>query len=314
MKKPVYVVSQIWIAAAVVYAIYEAISETGLFSKILSWELTTLGRAWVTPTAVATAMIYALPGFVGLKFTKEQSQPDPVKSARTAATVLLTAGTLIILAGLGAYAVGRFYKPAQSAATPDAQSKLGFLNLNQTSEPPPLNNALGWTVSGTLHREIKYSLEEKGAGPDKTTVYCPLVASNWKPSDPVRIFLHTDVNAYIAVFELPTAAVTRGYKQINFSESSPIQTTIEGTLTRNALPDYARNYFEKAGVRISEDNLVLEAKPFLGQSSSTGWNEFARTSWIAAFLGLIIGAPILFAGALALNRAKKQRLQNNISA
>src|SRR5262249_42473355 len=196
---------------------------------ILSWELTTLGRAWVTPTAGGNAMIYAFPGFVGLEVPKEQSQPDPVKRAPTAATVLLTAGPLINIPGLRRCGVGRFYKPAQSAATPDAQSKLGFLNLNQTSEPPPLNNALGWTVSGTLHREIKYSLEEKGAGPDKTTVYCPLVASNWKPSDPVRIFLHTDVNAYIAVFELPTAAVTRGYKQINFSESSPIQTTIEGT-------------------------------------------------------------------------------------
>jgi len=315
MKKIIFYLSAFWIAAAFAYALYEKFNEAGLFALLLSWQLENFGQASINITVVITSLIYGAPGFIGLSMTRSASTtPDPVVAQRNTGILLLVFGFIVILVGISGYLINVAYTSGQSTTDETVGApRLVSVDLDNSTEIPPTSGAEGASVTGWLRRNETYLLEEKGYSAKKT-VFCPLVGAMWKPSDPVKIIVRADPATPIAVYRPPVSnlpegrKLPKGFVQVDFNAQTPLQSTIEGTLHPGKLPDYVAAFFSKAGVKVADDYVVLEAKPFYDGPRRSEWEKFAMTSYLLTYIAVPLGAVICLLSLIPFARWRKLRV------
>lgn len=316
MKKIIYYLSALWIAAAFAYALYENFTEAGLYAKLLSWQLETFGSASVKVTTVIASLIYGAPGIIGLSMTRSaRTPPDPIAAQRNTGILLLAFGLIIILAGIGGYFISVTYASRQNTSSESASApKLVSVDLDNAIEIPSTDGAEGASVTGWLRRDETYLLEEKGYG-NKKTVFCPIVGARWKPSEPVKVFLRADPATPIALYRPPVSNLPdgrkfpKGFVQIDFNTQTPLQSTIEGTLHPGKLPDYVSSFFNKEGIKVADDHVVLEAKPFYDGPRQSEWEKFAMTSHLLTYIAVPLGLVICLMSLIPFARWRKLQSQ-----
>ncbi len=320
MKKTLFYLSGLWMAAAFGYALYESFNETGLYAALLGWQLETFGSAELKLTTLATGIIYGLPALITMTLTRSAAQqrtPDPVAGQRNAAIVFLTVAVLLVVAGIVGYAVNMNYTARQQSepvanATATAQ-RVVPVNLDASAAVPSMDGADGVAVTGWLRRDAQYGLEEKGYG-GKKTVYCPLVNRRWKASEQVRIFLRADPSKPIALSRAggggggggPSGMkLPKGFVAVDFETPEPVEVTIEGTTRPGGLPDYVVSFFKKQGVTPASDYVLLEAQPFYDTPRRSGWDQFAETSYLLTYIALPLAFFFGVFGVVSVVRWRK---------
>lgn len=316
MKKILFYLAALWVAAAFAYAFYEQFNETGLYAKLLGWQLETFGSAGIKLTTLGAGVIYGLPGLVTMSLTRSAARrpPDPVAGQRNAAIVFLVAGVLLIIAGIGGYVISMNHAARRSATVETAPApRLVSVDLDAATAFPPAGGADGVSVTGWLRRDAQYGLEEKGyAG--KKTVFCPFVNARWDDSEPVKIFLRADPTAPIALSRAGGSPkgmkLPKGFVAVDFEAPTPLQVTIEGTTRPGGLPDYAASFFKKQGVKIAGDYVVLEAKPFFDTPRRSEWEKFAETSYLLTYLALPLALIFCLLSIISFVRWRKLLAQH----
>ncbi len=293
MRKILFFLALLWVGAALAFAVYERSAEVGLYAKLLGWQLETFGRADINLTMFGTAVIYGLPGLITLSLTRHagaRRPPDPVAGQRKATIVLLAFGIVIIIIGIGAFVLHLSYEARQSTTSERGRApELVSIDLDTESRVSQPVGADGVAVTGWLRRDAQYALEEKGYV-GKKTVFCPFVGARWNISEPVGVVLRANPSAPIAL-NWPGVAgspgglkLPKGFVPVDFAPDTPLRVTIEGTVVRGGLPDYAVSSFSKHGVKLANNYVVLEAKPFFATVGPSEWEKFAMTShWLTYF-------------------------------
>lgn len=319
MRKILFFLALLWVGAALAYAIYERSAEAGLYAKLLGWQLETFGRADINLTTVGTIVIYGLPGLITLSLTRSaggRRPPDAVAGQRNATVVLLAFGVVIILIGIGAFVLHLSYAALQSTTSERARApELVSVDLDTESRVSQPVSADGVAVTGWLRRDAQYALEEKGYV-GKETVFCPFVGGRWNISEPVGVVLRADPSAPIALNQPGMVGspggmkLPKGFGQVDFAPATPLRVTIEGTVRRGGLPDYAVSSFSKQGVKLANNYVVLEAKPFFATVGPSEWEKFAMTSHYLTFFAVPLGLFFCLLSLIPFVRWRKLKAEH----
>ena len=320
MRKILFALALLWIGAAFAYAFYEQSTEAGLYAKLLGWQLEKFGRADINLTMFGAAVIYGLPGMITLSLTRHaggRRPPDPVAGQRNAAVVLLAFGIISILVGIGAYVLYLSYGARQSTTSEtDRAPQLVSTDLNADSRVSQRSGADGVSVTGWLRRDVQYALEEKGPV-GKETVFCPFVGERWKISEPVAVVLRADPEKPIALNRVGPAGpqggvqLPKGFVAVDFAPAVPLRVTIEGTVRPGGLPEYVVSAFSKQGVKLANDYVVLEAKPFFATVGRSEWEKFTMTSYYLTYIAVPLGLFFCLFSLIAFVRWSRLKAQHN---
>jgi hypothetical protein len=150
-------------------------------------------------------------------------------------------------------------------------------------------------VTGVARPDLIVGYQETAGGVTNHWSFVPLVATAWRPADPIRFLLRTNQTTWIP----PPGAGGSPLPHMLLSGNPPFRMVTEpSVLALHDLPGAVRAEYEKAHIPLDPTIAVVE--------QSEG--EVLTPYWIAAGLGGLVGICLLFAGLIgAVNGGRAAR-------
>ena len=297
-----------YVALAIAYALYSTFTGTGLAGWFMDWQMQTLGAAYLKLTALVTTLVLCAPVLamqkiaeralgVHIPLTAHQRQRAALEAGGAAQGADLKqssfqrtfVGVLIVSLIPTLIAVPVYFYLAHASAR-DEQSEIREINLNRDSAAS-FAGARFVRLTGALQENYSYGIEEGSRSSSRRQYsYTPLTGVRWSLPEPVHVFVASDSPAGATRLSRPP----RMTRDRNSNESDAAGDVIEGRLHEGDMPVYARNEFERQGVRIASPYYVLDRMSFIdGRVPNIAQQQQYH---LIPILGLGLSAVILIGG------------------
>ncbi len=249
-----------WIGLCAAYVIYAAATYPGLYQWLAELELRIFGSYDPAGTFIGLLIALWLPTKLIAPTAWKRPRPellgigvDPHAARRTTRRTMLTIGAVSLLTGVIATGVA-ISEGSDTAST--------ALDLSQSTAAPTAKRLI---VSGDLRTKYTYVVEETLNGNVTHTSYTPLTSLSWTAGTPVQ---------YVLRETLPHAA---SEEDAPLSGRSGAVRTGPAAVFHHALPGMVRTGYERSGLRLAPDVIVLD-------ENVRGAND---TAWVVAIFGYL---------------------------
>ncbi len=288
-------IAGLWIAVAVGYGIWGLIYERGLVGWINDQLIVNFGSTIDERLAVALAIAVAsIPAAIIYPWSAKFAEPKPVSYGAAAAIGLAPA-----LIG------GAVYLWLTNGYVPESQ--LVLKPIAADSSERPAGGDLVRLDGVELHMDRAQLFEKtKGSDVTESRLYVPVAAAGAWELGEVR---------YVAAFQMNgklqgSVAGPEPMQFFDFSEPEMRERgPFAGIAERDGLPSFAKNAFERDGVKFAEPYWVVSHR-FLSEGRIMGGDEFPP--WLALALGgglsaLLVPLMLLTAWRQRRDQARKAR-------
>jgi hypothetical protein len=257
---PIKIVNYIYMGAAFGYFMYNLITQTGLYGGLIDAQLHWFGVAYGNFTMLIALMILGAPA--ALIFTyiqrKEASTVDATKKSALANFLWSPVSSwksLLIISLVPTLITLPIYFALIWMDWKDQRREVYKVDLNRESALPS-GDVKFVHLTGVVQLDYKYRLgNESSLGlSGRTKMYAPLTGSGWTPDQPIRFFIDTTLSGH---FDAQTKRFS------SFSERSPVAATFDGRLTRNGLPTFVENKYQRTGLLIESPYFVMDQMAFV---------------------------------------------------
>ncbi len=259
-----------WMGLCVAYVIYAAATYTGLYQWLAELEMRIFGSYGPTGTFIGLLIALWSPTKFIAPDTWKRPRPellgigaDPQAARRTTRRTMLTIGIVSLLTGIVATGI------AISEASDTASKEV---DLSQSTAAPSAKRLI---VSGNLRIRYAYTVEETLNGNVTRTRYTPLTSPTWTPETAVQ---------YVLRETLPHAA---SEEDVPSSGRSGTVRIGPAAVFRHALPGMVRAEYERSGLRLAPDVIVLDEN--VRSANDTAW-VVAIFGYLFAFVTMILWA------------------------
>jgi hypothetical protein len=291
-----------YLGAAFVYVMYSLYTQTGLCGYLMDAQFRWYGVANEKITGLMAALILGAPVGWVRKYIKRK-EAEAAGAINDAAPVnarsqQLTWKSLLIICAIPTWIA----LPAAYVLTrmdqKDLQREIYKVDLSSESALPS-DDVKFVKLTGLVQLDYQYQLKtNRGSGSrnERTNTYAPLTGSGWTKKQPIKFFISTTFTSYFN----PDLG-----RSTNFPEQGVVAATFDGQLSRNDLPTFVENEYERAGLRIESPYFVLDRMSFPnGLIPSAAKRDKYH---LIPILGVGLSMMILFSGGLALAIRKLMR-------
>ena len=279
--------------------LYECIQTRGLYGWLADQQMHRLGEFNFKMTMLGAGFIYLFPVSLVFSYIRRTRARltlagviapkvnDAMREAVNTARVFVLVGLGLALAGGIGYYVLAWQNEVnaretvkqlplsalESLAAADA-AKLKFIGVNATCQ----------TRAG-----YRWTEEDRQSSVPEIHHRClPLTGPDWRPGQPVHVFLTTTVDGYYPPDDSGLPFEMRSFEGASFTGA------FEGELKGAALPAFVHNALQRAGVAIATPYYVLEHQTTGGKPRVTSRQEML----LPVILGGGLGSIFLLGGAL----------------
>jgi hypothetical protein len=259
------------------------------------------GVAYEKLTALIAIMILAPPGVLISKYIKrkESSAVDPKTDAAPvkASSQPISWKSLLIISLAPPLIALPVYYVLTRMDQKDQQREVYKVDLNRESSLPS-GDVKFVQLTGVVQLDYQYRLESKASAGSsaKTNTYAPLTGSGWTRERPIRFFINTTFSGY-------SDAQTGRFS--SFPERGAVTVTFDGQLTRNGLPTFVENEYQRGGLLIESPYFVMDRMSFVdGRIPSAAERQ---QYYLIPILGAGLGMAILVGGSIGLTIRKLRR-------
>lgn len=282
----------LYLLAAVARLIYESVGSHGVYGWLAEQQMQRVGHFDFKLTLAGTAAVYLLPASPVLNHLKRlrarlaeegtlaPGAPDACRGAVRMARVFMGPGLALLLAG----GVGYYVLTQQNEA--NVRRRVGPLSAKTLAELPADAARLKFVeVSAVCQTQAAYRWTEKDSlntNPEKHHRCLPLIVPDWRPGEPVRLFLQTTVDVYY-----PPDENSDQPSRPRDLDGEPFAGAFEGELERETLLLFVRHALQRAGIVVASPCYVLTHQTLHGQPRRLSRQDMLLAPGLGGGLGLI---------------------------
>jgi hypothetical protein len=291
----------IYMAAAVVYAMYSLITETGLCGYLMDAQLRWFGVAYFKLTALMAIMILLgpvawLPTYIKRKEALAAGLINNAAPANARPQPITWKSLLLLSLAPSLIALPTYYALIWMDQK-DQQREIYKVDLNLESAIPS-DDAKFVQLMGVVQLDYRYQLERdaRRGSRGRTNTYAPLTGSSWTQEKPIKFFISTTFTGY---FNPQTG------RSDSFPEQGAVAATFDGQLTQNDLPTFVENEYKRAGLLIESPYYVLDRMSFRDGRVPSAADR--QSYYLIPILGVGLSMALLVGGGIGLGIRKLRR-------
>jgi hypothetical protein len=179
----------------------------------------------------------------------------------------------------------------------DQQREVYKVDLNRDS-PFPSGDVKFVQLTGVVQLDYQYRVKKKSnvRSLDSENTYAPLTGSGWTKGQPIRFFINTTFTGY---FDEQTGRFN------SFPERGAVAANFDGQLTRNGLPTFVSDEYQRSGLLIEFPYFVMDRMSFANGRVPSAAEQ--QSYYLIPILGVILSMAILFGGGIGLAIRKFRR-------
>jgi len=272
--------------------------QNGLCGFLLDLQLRLFGVALMGATAVSAFGILLIPSVYISRYVKQQEILTTGKASPDWRKTPLTSWNQVLIIGLAPAAIAlAIYFILDRIDQKDQQREI--IKIDMIRAPAIVSDDVKFVqLTGQIQLDYQYSLKNEtqgGSSSVRTNTYIPLTSPDWSPKKPIRYFIDTTFMGY----DDPKSNLPAF-----FPDHGIVTTTFDGKLSRDALPTFVKNEFQRKGLVVESPYFVLQRMSFdNGRVPSSAQKE---KYYLIPYLGIGVSVVLLIALSASLLVNKKR--------
>jgi len=309
-----FVVFVVYLVIGGGYALYSAITETGLFGLLVDVQFRLFQKAEMELTFALTVLIALTPAIPLGTYLRKKGYRLGAKTVRVVSPDGRSALVYtpvderppklmwLLLIGIAPFLISVvIYGYVTVVDANNTKRPIYQMDLNRSAELPA-SNAKFVELSGMCQQDLKYVVEDQ-SGLTRRYAYTPLTPSGWTPNTPVKYFLYFETDGDTETIPGSFNPDTGRY-DVPPSKGA-YRTTFDGQLTPNALPTYVKNAYERKGITVADTSYTLT---LMGRfdNNRVASEYSSQMYYLIPVFGGVVSAIVLFTMVLLyINRRKR---------